>query len=489
MTTFGHPGDSHTAGREMALLHEQWNDRSSPTVTTNVPDLFAAAVAATPDALALVDGTTRLTYRELSIRVGELADRLRRSGVTGESRVAIGMPRSAEMVVAVLASMTAGGAFVPVDPQWPMPRRRQVMADAAVAIALVDPDDRSDWPVDTVGVSLGDWHFERAAPPLPPVDIHGAQLAYVIFTSGSTGKPKGAMIRHEAIGERLTWQVENILGFGRGDASLFKAPLSFDISINEILLPLVSGGYVVVAEPGGEKDPQYLLDLIAAERVTFVYLVSSMLDVLLDLDRERRSRQIPLGLRHVWCGGEVLTPALFDRFRAQLTTTLYHGYGPAEATIGVSHVIYRDSAERIETSIGRPNPHTQLYVLDDDLRTGSGRRRRRTVRRRIPAGPRLHVTHPTLTGARFVAEPLRRRRLADVPHRRPRPLDARRGAGVPRPRRQPGQDPRKTRRTRRDRGHHLRAPGGPPGRRVLGRQPSGSRQSRRLCDPQSRHHS
>ena len=91
----------------------------------------------------------------------------------------------------------------------------------------------------------------------------------------------------------------------------------------------------------------------------------------------------------MWCGGEVLTPELFDRFRAQLDTTLYHGYGPAEATIGVSHVIYRDTAERIATSIGRPNPHTQLYVLDDDLRPVAARCRRRAVRGRLPARARL----------------------------------------------------------------------------------------------------
>ncbi|WP_207836788.1 non-ribosomal peptide synthetase [Williamsia soli] len=406
MTTFGHPGDSQTTGGDTALLHEQWNDRSSPTVTTNVPDLFAAVVATTPDALALVDGGTRLTYRELSTRVGELADRLRRSGLDAEGRVAIGMPRSAEMVVAVLASMTAGGAFVPVDPQWPVARRRQVMADAAVHIALVDPDDRSDWQVDTIGVRLKDWHHERTAPPLPPVDIVGAQLAYVIFTSGSTGTPKGAMIRHEAICERLVWQRDHILMFGRDDASLFKAPLAFDISINEILLPLVSGGYVVVAAPGGEKDPEYLLDVIAAERVTYLYLVSSMLDALLALDRERsvESGSALAPVRHVWCGGEVLTPDLFSRFREQLSTTLYHGYGPAEATIGVSHVIYRDQAERIATSIGRPNPHTQLYVLDDDLAP-------------VPIGVggelyaagfllgRGYVGNSTLTAAKFVSNP------------------------------------------------------------------------------------
>lgn len=99
--------------------------------------------------------------------------------------------------------------------------------------------------------------------------------------------------------------------------------------------------------------------------MTFVYLVSSMLDVLLDLSR---GTDRLAALKHVWCGGEVLTPRLFERFRSQLAITLYHGYGPAEATIGgVSHVIYREDSERIATSIGRPNPNTQLYVLDEHL--------------------------------------------------------------------------------------------------------------------------
>lgn len=406
MTTFGHPGDAQTAEVDIATLHEQWNDRSSPAVTANVPELFAAAVAATPQALALVDGHTRLTYQELSTKVEELAHRLRQTGLKAEGLVAIGMPRSAEMVVAVLATMTAGGAFVPVDPEWPVARRRQVIADAAVQIALVDPDDPSDLPVDTIGVSLDDWQFEQVTTPLTPPHIVGSRLAYVIFTSGSTGAPKGAMIRHEAICERLVWQRDHILMFGRDDASLFKAPLAFDISINEILLPLVSGGYVVVAAPGSEKDPEYLLDLIAAERVTYLYLVSSMLDALLALDRARsaHAESALAPVRHVWCGGEVLTPDLFNRFRQQLSTTLYHGYGPAEATIGVSHVIYRDQAERIATSIGRPNPHTQLYVLDDELAPVS-----------IGVGGELYaagfllgrgyVGNAAMTAAKFVSNP------------------------------------------------------------------------------------
>ncbi|MET0700178.1 MAG: amino acid adenylation domain-containing protein, partial [Mycobacterium sp.] len=392
--------DGLTPADRLNLLR-QWNNQSRPETTTTVPDAFFRQAELTPDALAVVAGETRLTYRELALHAFQLANQLRAQGVSHEQMVAIALPRSAEMVVAVVAILAAGGAFVPVDPQWPLERRRQVLTETrATAVLLAPgaavPDDPAPLELD-----LADWGFGHLPAGAPPSEIDGNQLAYVIFTSGSTGKPKGAMIRHEAIGERLTWQVQDILGFGPGDASLFKAPLSFDISINEILLPLVSGGYVVVAEPGGERDPQYLLDLIATERVTFVYLVSSMLDVLLDL---ADGTDLLAGLRHVWCGGEVLTPALFDRFRAQLSTTLYHGYGPAEATIGVSHVIYRDTAERIETSIGRPNPHTQLYVLDDDLQP-------------VPVGVggelyaagfllgRGYIHAPGLTGARFVANP------------------------------------------------------------------------------------
>ncbi|MEE2059058.1 amino acid adenylation domain-containing protein [Rhodococcus artemisiae] len=391
---------------DIVTLQEQWNDRSTPATTTTVPELFAEAVRSHADAPALVDGQRRLTYAELSAKVQQLAHRLRQSGLAAEEVVAICMPRSAEMVIGVLASMVAGGAFVPVDPQWPATRRAQVIADSSARIALVAPDHQASLPTEELVVSLDDWRFEEPDPLPSPPAIVGNQLAYVIFTSGSTGTPKGAMIRHEAIAERLTWQRDHVILFGPGDASLFKAPLAFDISVNEILLPLISGGYVVVAASGSEQDPDYLLDLITAERVTYLYLVSSMLDAMLALDLERAACEgsALTSVQHVWCGGEVLTPDLFDRFRQQLSTTLYHGYGPAEATIGVSHVIYRDRAERISTSIGRPNPHTQLYVLDDNLSptpVGDGGEL-------YVAGfllGRGYVGNAALTAGRFVANP------------------------------------------------------------------------------------
>ncbi|RVW00669.1 non-ribosomal peptide synthase/polyketide synthase [Rhodococcus xishaensis] len=377
-----------------------WNDTDEPQPSHTVPQLFADAVRRDADAEALVAGDRRLTYRELSERVAQLAHHLRERGLAPEEVVAVALPRSAEMVVGLLAVLCAGGAFVPLDPSWPQERRDRVRADARARLVLTGPGG-VDGGADSVLVDLDDWAHADLPTDLPDPELDGRRLAYVIFTSGSTGRPKGAMIRHEAIGARLVWQRERVLGFGPDDASLFKAPLSFDISINEILLPLVSGGRLVVTEPGGERDPQYLLDLIARERVTFVYLVSSMLDVLLDL---ARGTDLLSGLRHVWCGGEVLTPDLFDRFRRQLSTTLYHGYGPAEATIGVSHVIYRDDAARIATSIGRPNPNTQLYVLDSQLRPVP-----EGIGGELYAGGYLlgrgYVGASGLTAARFVANP------------------------------------------------------------------------------------
>ncbi|NKZ70530.1 amino acid adenylation domain-containing protein, partial [Rhodococcus hoagii] len=397
MSTVGELEPMTDEERRRVLL--DWNDTAEPQPSHTVPELFADAVRLDPDAEALVAGDLRLTYRELAERVAQLAHHLRDRGLAPEEVVAVGLPRSAEMVVGLLAVL-AGGAFVPLDPSWPQARRESVLVDAGARLVLTGPGG-VDAGTDAVHVDLADWAHGEQPSDLPEDTFDGRRLAYVIFTSGSTGRPKGAMIRHEAICARLLWQRERVLGFGTDDASLFKAPLSFDISVNEVLLPLVSGGRLIVTEPGGERDPQYLLDLIARERVTFVYLVSSMLDVLLDLARgtDRLS-----GLRHVWCGGEVLTPDLFERFRRQLSTTLYHGYGPAEATIGVSHVIYRDAAARIATSIGTPNPNTQLYVLDSQLRPVP-----EGIGGELYAGGYLlgrgYVGAPGLTASRFVANP------------------------------------------------------------------------------------
>ncbi|MGW4745592.1 amino acid adenylation domain-containing protein [Streptomyces sp. NPDC004290] len=379
-----------------------WNDTDADRVRPTLVEMFREQARLRPDAVAIVDEHRTLTYREAAERSAQLAHHLIERGLTAEQVVGISLGRSADMVIGLLGVLQAGCAFVPLDPQWPAARRAVVIDDAGVVAQLNDSGEHDAAEPAAIAVDLGDWRYGAYSAEGTGIVSHGDSLAYVIFTSGSTGRPKGAMIRHAAISERLLWQVNEILGFGVDDASLFKAPLSFDISINEIFLPLVCGARLVVLRPGGERDPHHLLSVIAEQRVTFTYLVSSMLDVLLEMAGDSGRLD---SLRHVWCGGEVLTPELYERFRTKLDgIPMYHGYGPAETTIGVSHVIYRGEAERLSTSIGKANPNTQLYVLDDELRP-------------VPVGVggelyvggfllgRGYVGAPGLTASRFVANP------------------------------------------------------------------------------------
>ncbi|MEU0177865.1 amino acid adenylation domain-containing protein [Streptomyces massasporeus] len=396
----GTVGPSSVASRLRTLA--EWNDNRADRDRPTIVEMFRAQARVRPDAVAAVDEYRSLTYRQVAELSSQLAHHLLGRGLGSEQVVGISLSRSADMVVGLLAVLQAGCAFVPLDPQWPAARRAVVIEDARVVVQLNATGEHDPAEPDAVAVDLGDWRYDAYPKEGTGVTVLGDALAYVIFTSGSTGRPKGAMIRHEAISERLLWQVNEILGFGHDDASLFKAPLSFDISINEIFLPLVCGGRLVVLRPGGERDPHHLLSVIAEQRVTFTYLVSSMLDVLLEMAGDSGRLD---SLRHVWCGGEVLTPELYERFRTKLDDIpMYHGYGPAETTIGVSHVIYRGAAERLSTSIGKANPNTQLYVLDDELRP-------------VPVGVggelyvggfllgRGYVNAPGLTASRFVANP------------------------------------------------------------------------------------
>ncbi|MDX3658022.1 amino acid adenylation domain-containing protein [Streptomyces sp. ID05-26A] len=383
---------------ERAVL-DGFNDTAEERRATTLTALVEEQVARTPQAVAVEFHERSLTYAELNARANHLARRLQEAGVGPERTVGMHWERSLELVVALLATEKAGGAFVPLEPSWPAQRIAEVADSAGLTAVLSGPSH--DKPVRGLNVPVLHVDLDAEDPVNLDVEVEPENLAYVIYTSGSTGTPKGAMIRHRAITHRLLWQRE-LLGFGPGDGGLFKAPLGFDISINEVFLPLTTGAKLVIAEPGGERDIDYMLGIVERHRVTYTYLPSSILDLLIALpDFQRRGQS----LKHVWCGGEVLTPELFARFRAVSDAVMYHGYGPAEATIGVSHVVYREpSAMRGAVSIGRPNGNTQLHVLDQNLR-------------RVPVGVpgelyaggvylgRGYINDPRRTAAAFVADP------------------------------------------------------------------------------------
>lgn len=285
---------------------------------------------------------------------------------TDDVVIGIACSRGPEMILGLWACLLGGYPFVPLDPQWPAARIAAVATEAGCGLIVTTADIRIDTDVPTYQLgSVQEYAAaEYASVPQLAQQVtarHADALAYIIFTSGSTGTPKGAMIRQSAIAERLLWQRDDIIGFTDTDRSLFKAPLAFDISINEIFLPLISGGAVVIASDQQQHEPVELASLITQGEVSFGYFVPSMLSAILDCAEHMGS------LKHLWCGGEALSTALARRISSSLDATLYHGYGPAETTIGVSHVVYQDASQRSFTSIGSPNPNTTLLVLDPHL--------------------------------------------------------------------------------------------------------------------------
>ncbi|WP_067895281.1 non-ribosomal peptide synthetase [Nocardia vaccinii] len=366
-----------------------------------VPELVLAAARRDPAAVAITTGSTTITYGELLAASERLARRLLDAGVAREQIVAVSLPRGIDYVVALLGVMRAGAAFVPVEETWPTERRRQVLAQAGVSLMIADPETTDAVPP---GISVIDSRAagEPGAHTLPTVAPE--QLAYVMFTSGSTGTPKGVMIRHGAIGYRLCWQ-RDVLRFGPSDTVLFKAPLGFDISINEIFLPLTVGGRLAIVTPEREADIGHLLEVIERDKVTFFYVVASMLDLILDRrDSATRARS----LRYVWCGGEALTDELYRRFAAAFPeATMFHGYGPAEATIGVACRRYTPSGESGSAgravTMGTPNPGARVYVLDRRMRPVPAGMVGELYIGGLPLG-RGYVNAPGRTAESFVAD-------------------------------------------------------------------------------------
>ncbi|HKH43621.1 MAG TPA: amino acid adenylation domain-containing protein, partial [Thermoanaerobaculia bacterium] len=337
-----------TKTEEHQLLAD-WTAATPNTVEeeTLLHELFESQAARTPDAIALIAGEERWTYRELDRRAEEIAADLRARGVGPEDRVAISMPRIPEMVAAMLGVLKAGGAYVPVEPGYPEARREKILADAAPVWTL------TPGPSPTSGrgerVTLANLHHS-------PARGRGAggegSLAYLIYTSGSTGTPKGVAVPHTAAVALVRWAGTV---FSREDLAgvLAATSISFDLSVFEIFVPLAHGGTVILAENALE-----LPRLPAAGAVTLVNTVPSAMAELV------RSGGVPGGVRVINLAGEALTRELADRVLAlPQIERLYNLYGPSEDTT-YSTFAEVPRGERRMPSIGRPIAGGRAVVVD-----------------------------------------------------------------------------------------------------------------------------
>ncbi|MFI9550702.1 amino acid adenylation domain-containing protein [Nonomuraea endophytica] len=341
----------------------------------DVVRMFREQAALHPDRPAVRDARQVITYAELDRRSDRLAGALRLRGAGPERLVGVARARSVDLVVALLAVLKTGAGYVPLDTEQPAARLRAIVDDTEPVHVVTDDILRGTDEVTEDGPPGMEGVAEERTPGLegatkerPPgadgvldEEHHLDRVAYVLHTSGSTGRPKGAAVTHRALTNRIRW-MQHAYPLRADDRVLQKTPAGFDVSGWEFWWPLTHGALLVMARPGGHRDPAYLAEVMRGERVTVVHFVPSMLREFLD---GLGTADLP-SLRRIVCSGEALPGDLVERARAVLgTVPIENLYGPTEATIDVT-AFEADTAAVVP--IGRPIWNTATYVLDSWLR-------------------------------------------------------------------------------------------------------------------------
>ncbi|QDF36235.1 non-ribosomal peptide synthetase [Bradyrhizobium symbiodeficiens] len=391
---------------ERECVVRQFNSSKRSYDDRLIHEFFEERVKTVPTATALSIGDASLTYEQLNCRANRLAHFLRSRGAGPGTLIPACFERSAEMVIALLGILKCGAAYVPIDPTLPKDRIAAMLADVAPSILLSIQALRAGLPASTAEIVLLDGHADDIARfsgenmNSREVGLNQRSLAYVMYTSGSTGAPKGAMNEHRGVANRLQWMQDEYRLTG-DDAVLQKTPFGFDVSVWEFFWPLFAGARLVMAEPLGHLDADYLKRVIRETTVTTIYFVPSMLATFL----EGPGLEDCKSLRRVICSGEELSASLAQRCLAALPwVKLYNLYGPTEAAIDVTHWDCSETELAGIVPIGRPIANLQLYILDRFMQP-------------VPLGAtgeiyiggtgvgRGYLNNEQLTGERFVPDP------------------------------------------------------------------------------------
>ncbi|MFF1448588.1 amino acid adenylation domain-containing protein [Streptomyces sp. NPDC058274] len=384
------------SGSERGLLLDEWSGAVTGSSAAGLGELFAAQVARTPDAVAVVHGTQELTYRELDERANRLAHRLIAEGVAPGSRVALFQERSLDAVIATLAVVKAGAVYVPLDTRYPMERVQLIVEQSGATLFLTDAG------LDDLELPAGAKALATSVPVTgdtsdPQVPVHPDQAVYAMFTSGSTGVPKGVAVTHRNVADLAS---QTMYANGHHTRVLFHSPMAFDASTYEMWVPWLNGGTLVVA-PAGHLDTAAYEHLLAEHRITSLWLTAGLFRLIAE-----EAPAAFTGVREVWAGGDVVPPEAVRRVMDHCPdTTVVNGYGPTETTtFAATHHIRRPYDYPGTIPIGEPLDNHRLYVLDDHL----GLVAPGTPGELYIAGTGLaqgYLDRPGMTADRFVADP------------------------------------------------------------------------------------
>ncbi len=398
-------GEAETVSDAEYQQLEKINQTAVPLPLTTLSALVAEQAAKTPDAPALADAQYELNYRQMREQVVALANQLRARGVKPGDSVAVALPRSVFLTLALHAIVEAGAAWLPLDTGYPDDRLQMMIEDAKPSLLITDDNQRPRFS--HLPVSLFSYNTLLSSEGSAPLNLSAPeQTAYIIFTSGSTGRPKGVMVGQTAIVNRLLW-MQNHYPLTAADVVAQKTPCSFDVSVWEFWWPFIAGAKLVMAEPEAHRDPLAMQNFFAKYGVTTTHFVPSMLAAFVaSLTPENAA--CCASLKQVFCSGEALPTALCREWEQLTHAPLHNLYGPTEAAVDVSWYPAFGPELALVTGnsvpIGFPVWNTGLRILDAMMRP-------------VPFGVAgdLYLTgiqlaqgylgRPDLTASRFIADP------------------------------------------------------------------------------------
>lgn len=400
--------DAELLYQSETTLIECVNNTQTEVPATTISQLIAAQASRTPQAPALADENNQFNYREMREQVLALAASLIAQGVKQGDVVAVALPRSVFLSLALQAIVEVGAAWLPLDTGYPDERLQMMLEDAAPRLLIT-----SDEQLIRFGSikGLNTFCYQEVLAAVKPPDLCGYSrpdhTAYVIFTSGSTGRPKGVMVGQQAIVNRLLW-MQNHYPMNGEDVVLQKTPCSFDVSVWEFFWPYIVGAQLVMAPPEAHRDPEALQKLFARYRITTTHFVPSMLAAFVGALTSDQAVASCATLRRVFCSGEALPTELCRQWERLTQAPLHNLYGPTEAAVDVSwYPAFGEALAKVTGSsvpIGWPVWNTGLRILDAAM---------------LPVPPGIagdlyltgvqlaqgYLSRPDLTASRFVADP------------------------------------------------------------------------------------
>ncbi|MCR8843450.1 amino acid adenylation domain-containing protein [Paenibacillus sp. SC116] len=364
--------------QESKQISEVFNNTAAVYPEATIVEQFESQVEQTPERIAVIYGDTQLTFRELNFQANQAARRLQQLGVGPDQIVPIVLDRSEKMAVTLFAILKAGGAYLPIDPATPEERIQFLLKDCSAKVVLTqqrfksklesaitsDTETKSNLTI----MNVDDEQLYQGEGCNLPLAARPENLVYVLYTSGTTGNPKGVMIEHRSLANFLHWMQLNF-PIGESDVILQKSPYTFDVSVREQFWWAIQGAKVVYLEPGGEKEPDQMVEAVVRHGVTSMHFVPSMLSAFLDYVEARQSTVLDklASLKQLFVSGEAMNIKLAERFNTLLSrgglTRMTNLYGPTEATIDVTYYNIPACEQLERMPIGNPVGNTELYVI------------------------------------------------------------------------------------------------------------------------------